>query len=66
VHPDVAQRLEILDGASIRFEVNETLVKAILHIDERVPSGVALVPRSLGIPVNSPVLLDIIVKKEDK
>ena len=66
VHPDVAQRLEILDGASIRFEVNETLVKAILHIDDRVPSGVALVPRSLGIPVNSPVLLDIIVKKEDK
>jgi NADH-quinone oxidoreductase subunit G len=59
VHPDVAQRLEILDGASIRFEVNETLVKAILHIDDRIPPGVALVPRSLGIPVNAPMLLDI-------
>jgi NADH-quinone oxidoreductase subunit G len=59
VHPHVAQRLEILDGASIQFEVNETLVKAILHIDDRVPSGVALVPRSLGIPINELILLDI-------
>jgi len=59
LHPEDAQRLGFNDGAQIQFTMGDILVKAILHVSEQVPSGVGLVPRSLGIPINSPTIIEL-------
>ena len=64
IHPDVAQRLNVQDGTLLQFSLNGTAIEAILHISEQVPPGVALVPRSLGMPVNAPVQIEIAVASE--
>jgi NADH-quinone oxidoreductase subunit G len=66
VHPEVAQRLDITDGARIQFNLDGSVVEAVLHVFEQVPPGVALVPRSLGMPVSKPVAIDIKVAMEKK
>jgi NADH-quinone oxidoreductase subunit G len=64
LHPDVAQRLNIPDGALVQFSLDGVAVDAILHVEEQVPLGVALVPRSLGMPVSAPVQIEIVVSSE--
>jgi NADH-quinone oxidoreductase subunit G len=59
LHPDIAQRLNIPDGTLVTFTLDGMPVEAILHVSEQVPPGVAIVPRSLGMPVSSPVPIDI-------
>jgi len=62
--PDVAHRLNIPDGTLVQFALDGLAVEAILHVSEQVPPGVALVPRSLGMPVSAPVLIEIVVAAE--
>jgi len=64
LHPDVAHRLNIPDGTLVQFALDGLAVEAILHVSEQVPPGVALVPRSLGMPVSAPVLIEIVVAAE--
>jgi len=59
LHPEDAQRLGFNDGAQLQFTMGDILVKAILHVSQQVPSGVGLVPRSLGIPINSPTIIEL-------
>jgi NADH-quinone oxidoreductase subunit G len=59
LHPDVAQRINITDGTLVQFTLDGAPIEAILHINEQVPLDVAFVPRSLGMPVSAPVLIDI-------
>ena len=64
LHPEVAQRLNIPDGTLVQFTLDGIVVEAILHVKEQVPPGVALVPRSLGMPVSAPVQIEIVVASE--
>jgi NADH-quinone oxidoreductase subunit G len=59
VHPEVAQRLNIPNQAWVQFTVDGVLVVAILHSLEQVPLGVALVPRSLGMPIYAPLAIEL-------
>ena len=54
----------IEEGATVKLLLSGQEVSAVLHFDENVPEGVVLVPRSLGLPVESPepVMLDSLVK----
>ena len=65
MHPDVAQRLNIPDGTLVNFSLEGTPVEVILHISEQVPPGVATLPRSLGMPISSPVPIELKVAKEE-
>jgi NADH-quinone oxidoreductase subunit G len=64
IHPDTAERLNIPDGTLVQFTLDDTAVKAILHIKEQVPLEVALVPRSLGMPMSVPAQIEISVALE--
>jgi NADH-quinone oxidoreductase subunit G len=55
VHPDTAGGLNIPDGELVSIAFSDTQVKAILYIREFVPRGIALIPRSLGMPISSPM-----------
>ncbi len=66
VNPEVAQRLNIPNQAWVQFSVDGVLVEAILHSLEQVPLGVALVPRSLGMPISAPQAIDLKVVSDTK
>jgi NADH-quinone oxidoreductase subunit G len=66
VHPADAQRLNIADGSMVEFALNGTAIKARLHTDGDVPQGVALLPRSLGVPISLPVAIEIKAVEEVK
>jgi NADH-quinone oxidoreductase subunit G len=66
IHPEDAQRLNIPDRAEIQFSLDGGPVEAISHISEQVPLGVALVPRSLGMPLNSPMAIELKVVEAGK
>jgi NADH-quinone oxidoreductase subunit G len=66
VHPGEASRLNIPDGTRVQFGLDGAQVEAILHVSEDVPQGVALVPRSLGLPLVSPAAIELtVVEKEE-
>ncbi len=54
IHPDDASRLRIPDGATVELSYQNTTSLVAVRFDERVPVGVILVPRSMGVPINSP------------
>ncbi len=59
VHPDVASKLNILDGNWAHILLDGVPSDVILHVNEQVPPGIALVPRSMGVPITSPMPIDI-------
>jgi formylmethanofuran dehydrogenase subunit D len=59
LNPENARFLNIADGAKVQFTVDGNFVEVLLHVDDQVPIGVALVPRSLGMPLSSPTPIEI-------
>ncbi len=59
VHPDEASRLNILDGNWAHILLDGVPSDVIVRVNEQVPPGIALVPRSLGIPISSPLPIEI-------
>jgi anaerobic selenocysteine-containing dehydrogenase len=60
VHPDEAARLNITDGDWVKLQLDGFTAEVILHVNEQVPPGVALIPRSLGVPINSATPIELI------
>jgi len=54
IHPEDARRLRIPDGATVELSYQNTTSLVAIRFDERVPAGIILVPRSMGVPINSP------------
>jgi NADH-quinone oxidoreductase subunit G len=59
LHPEDALRLNIPNGTRVQFFVDGMPVETKLHVSEQVPHGVAIIPRSLGMPVMSPVAIEL-------
>ncbi len=54
VHPATAQKLQVEPGAAAGLEVRGVTVPVTVAVDESVPEGVVLVPRSVGVPLTGP------------
>jgi NADH-quinone oxidoreductase subunit G len=54
LHPGEAARLNLDQGDMAELILNGTASFVLVHLDEGLPTGVALVPRSLGIPISRP------------
>jgi len=59
LHPDEAARMKLTGGDTAELSLNNTSTFVALHLDESLPVGVVLVPRSLGIPVFGPALAEL-------
>ncbi len=59
LHPDDASRVHVMDGNWVRILMDGVQSDAILRVNEEVPPGIVLVPRSLGVPINSPTPIEI-------
>jgi NADH-quinone oxidoreductase subunit G len=59
VNPENARFLNINDRAKVQFNIDGNSVVVRLHVSDQVPIGIALVPRSLGVPLRSPRPIEI-------
>jgi NADH-quinone oxidoreductase subunit G len=59
IHPNEAEKLGITEGERVKVQLNGTTNLAIAELDEQVPTNIVLVPRSLGIAVCQPQVVQI-------
>jgi anaerobic selenocysteine-containing dehydrogenase len=55
LHPDAAARLGLTEGARVTISFDGVRGEAQVKLDATISTGVALVPRSMGIPIHEPV-----------
>jgi NADH-quinone oxidoreductase subunit G len=66
VNPAEAVRLNLSTAKYVQVSFDGSSYTARLVVNEQVPPGIALIPRSLGIPVSSPVTVELKVGETDK
>ncbi|MBC8331254.1 MAG: NADH-quinone oxidoreductase subunit NuoG [Anaerolineae bacterium] len=55
VNPEDSQKLKSTDGMAVSLSVNGSpAIDVVVREDDSVPQGFALVPRSMGIPIEQP------------
>ncbi|OGN76551.1 MAG: NADH dehydrogenase (quinone) subunit G [Chloroflexi bacterium GWB2_49_20] len=59
LHPDTAVRFKVQAGSTAQLTVNGTAYQVKVLVDEKVPASVALLPRSMGIPINTPATISL-------
>ncbi len=66
LNPADATRLNLSATAAVRVTLDGMSHTASLQVNEQVPVGIALLPRSLGIPIDSPVPVELTVDEMSK
>jgi len=59
IHPADGEKLTLIEGARAEILIGEDSYPGLIKLDDRVPQGVILVPRSMGIPLTVPVNAEI-------
>jgi NADH-quinone oxidoreductase subunit G len=54
LHPIAAEQMGISGGQRVTVSVDGTSKEVVVKIDAGIASGVALVPRSMGVPISEP------------
>jgi NADH-quinone oxidoreductase subunit G len=57
LHPDTADRFHLKAGGMANVNIHATAYKVKVLVDENVPASIALLPRSMGIPIHAPALI---------
>ena len=60
IHPAEAQRLGLAGAERVAIKLGEWSTVLLLRLDGGIPSGIVLVPRSLGIPLYAPAAVELI------
>jgi NADH-quinone oxidoreductase subunit G len=59
LNPKDAEAQKATDGMTVNINVRGTATNVIVRVDESVPGGFALVPRSMGVSLESPAVIEI-------
>ena len=59
LHPNVAEEMGVKAGQTVNVSFNGVSGDASVKIDETVPVGVALIPRSMGLAISEPVAVKV-------
>jgi len=59
LHPDAAERLGVKAGQRVQISFDGVSGEAVVKLDESISTGVALVPRSMGIAIREPALAKV-------
>jgi NADH-quinone oxidoreductase subunit G len=54
LHPATAEKLGLITGEHATLSLDGVTEEVVVRVDDTVSTGVALVPRSMGLPINSP------------
>ncbi|MEO8357542.1 MAG: NADH-quinone oxidoreductase subunit NuoG [Chloroflexota bacterium] len=55
LHPDAAQNLGVEEGQLVNVSFDGVSGDAVVKLDDTIPVGVALIPRSMGLAIREPV-----------
>jgi len=64
LHPQAARRIGVEAGGLAEVKLDGVVAKLKVVLDETVSTSVALLPRSMGIPMDSPAIAVIRAVKE--
>ncbi len=54
LHPSVAESFGVQAGERVKLSLDGTSAEVVVKIDESISTGVALLPRSMGLPIHEP------------
>ena len=55
LHPSAAEKLGVKAGQKVSLSLDGASEEVLVKIDDTIPAGVALVPRSMGLPIPAPM-----------
>jgi len=59
LHPDTAEKLGVEAGKQVKISFDGASGEALVKLDDTISTGVALIPRSMGIAIREPVVAKI-------
>jgi len=59
MHPDAVKELGVESGQTVNVSFNGTSGEAVVKVDDSVPAGVVLIPRSMGLAIREPVAVKV-------
>ncbi len=59
MHPDTAAQYGLQDGQPAKIELDGGMYTVEIHLDQALPLSVALLPRSVGVPLTSSSVLKV-------
>ena len=62
LHPEDADRLGVEWGGALKVKLNGAAKTVSAEIDNSIPKGIVLVPRSLGLPIFAPTIIAVEAK----
>ena len=66
LHSDAAKELGVSAGQTVNISFNGLSGEAVVKVDETVPAGVVLVPRSMGLAIREPAAVRVLSRAEGK
>lgn len=54
LHPNTAEKMGVITGQRVTLNLDGASEAAIVKLDDTISTGVALVPRSMGLPIRGP------------
>jgi NADH-quinone oxidoreductase subunit G len=64
LHPNTAEKFGVITGQSVILNLDGASEKVVIKVDDTVSTGVALVPRSMGLPISGPIEVNLKVAKK--
>lgn len=64
LNPQAAERLGIVDGATVEVNLNGETDLVLARVDERVPENIVLVPRSFGMTIHGPTPVQVRIAEQ--
>jgi anaerobic selenocysteine-containing dehydrogenase len=62
LHPTAAEEMGVEAGQTVNVSFNGVSGEAAVKLDDTVPVGVALIPRSMGLAIREPVAVRVLPK----
>lgn len=59
LHPDTAEKLGVAEGAQVKVSLDGVNGEAVVKFDNTISTGVALLPRSMGIAIREPAIAKV-------
>nr|MDQ3003962.1 molybdopterin-dependent oxidoreductase [Chloroflexota bacterium] len=66
LHSEAAKRLGVEEGQAVNVSFDGVSGAAVVKLDDSLPETVALVPRSMGIAIHKPVVVQVVSRVEAK
>jgi NADH-quinone oxidoreductase subunit G len=60
IHPVTAKKLLLADDMHVMLPVDGAAYPVRIVLDEKVPEGTALIPRSVGVPIHEPQVAQVV------